>query len=209
MRLYDLARLQFDTVLTTIGVALAAISACATAEPVAGAAGRVDGIEHVLYLTVNADPFSPLLTQSNGEPHQSNLIVSFRISAHSQETNFFGIVHTTVPNFDLAKGSSGQEIWRDGKCHHERGFPKITVTAIDGLVLSGQQKLPVVSRYRQLGLFVPKDEVMPSKRMGSGTDNIGPYLATRTETKQSRLFLNLKLYILSCSLSGVSQTLPR
>ena|SRR6185437_1241378 len=205
MRPVDWARARLEPGMTILSAILAAMSGCAAAEPVAGTAAHMDGIEHVLYLAIGADPSSPLLAQKGSEPARSSLIVGFRISAHSQETNFFGFMRATVPNFDLAKGSPDQEVWRDGRCHHERGFPKITVTGVDGLVLSGQQRLPVSSRYRQLGLFVPKDEVMPSKRMGSGTDKVGPYIAMRTETKQSRLFLDVKLYILPCSLSGASR----
>ncbi len=42
---------------------------------------------------------------------------------------------------------------------------------------------------------------MASKRLASGSDDVGPFIATRTETKQSRLFVDLKLYILPCDLT--------
>ena len=122
------------------------------------------------------------------------------ISAHSQEANFFGVVPANVPEFDLAKGSQSREIWRDGKCHHERGYPKITVTGIDGLMASRQDRRPVVARARKLGLFLPNDEVLASRRIGNGTDDIGSYVETRTETKKTRFVVGLKLYILPCNL---------
>jgi hypothetical protein len=183
------------------------------------AAVKVKGIEHVLYLAVRPDPASPLLRQAYGQPIPAGhpitakFVVSVRISAHSQETNFFGTVPATVAEFDLAKGSKDQPIWRDGKCHHERGYPKISVTGVEGLVTSGQEKHSVAARWRVLGLFLPRDEVLASKRIDNGTDNIGSYIATRTETKQSRLFLDLKLYILQCDLAvtpqrGVQANLP-
>ena len=117
------------------------------------------GIEHVLYLAVRSDPTSQLLTQAGGEAVTAKLGVKLRISAHSQEANFFGIVPAAVSEFDLGKGSPDQEVWRDGKCHHERGFPKISVTAVDGSIKNGRRQIPVDARWRQLGLFVPQDEV--------------------------------------------------
>ena len=185
-----------------------AVPSYALADDVAKAAStNVKGIENVLYLTIRPDPASPLLKQANGQPVpngqpvMAKFLVNVRVSAHSQETNFFGVVPATVSEFDLTKGSKDQPIWRDGKCHHERGFPKISVTGIEGLVTSGQEKHSIAARWRVLGLFLPRDEVQASKRMDSGTDNIGAYIATRTETKQSRLFMDLKLYILPCDLT--------
>jgi hypothetical protein len=163
------------------------------------------GIENVLYLTVRVDPSSPLLTQNGTRPMTATMDVFLRISAHSKETNFFGIVKAAVPDFDLAKSSPEREVWRDGTCHHERGFPKITVTGVDGMVAGGQEIHSIAARWRQLGLFLPRDEVLASRRMDGGTDTIGPYIATRTETKQSRLLLDLKLYILPCELAVVPQ----
>ncbi len=186
--------------------AVVAASSCATAQQTTGALGATTrGIEHVLYLAVRSDPASPLVTQSNGDLVKAKLAINLRISAHSQETNFFGIVPATVSEFDLVKGSHDQEVWRDGKCHHERGYPKITVTNVNGSVTSGPHLIPVAARYRQLGLFVPHDEVMPSKRLDGSSDDIGAYLASRTETKQSRLFVDLKLYILPCNLAMAAQ----
>lgn len=182
-------------ILSAFGIVIVALGS-ATGEELPRAAG----IEHVLFLAVGSDPASQLRTQNNAEPVMAKMTVKVQISAHSQEANFFGVVPATVADFDLIKGSKDQEIWRDGKCHHERGFPKITVTGIEGLVTSGQQKQPIAARWRKLGLFLPGDEVLASKRVGASTDNIGYYIETRTETKKSRLFVDLKLYILPCLL---------
>jgi hypothetical protein len=198
---------RFKPILAVFG-AVVALSNCAIAEESTGAlAANTRGIEHVLYLAVKSDPTSPLLTQANSQ-HTAKFLVSVRISAHSQEANFFGVLPAAIPEFDLAKGSSDKEIWRDGKCHHERGFPKITVTAVDGLVTSGQEQHTVAARWRTLGLILPRDEVLASKKLDNGADKIGSYIATRTETKQSRLFLDLKLYILPCDLTVAAQHNP-
>ena len=185
------------------GALIVAASNCAIAQGTAGISGATThGIRHVLYLAIKSDPDSHFLQQSSGEPRTATLTVKIRISAHSQETNFFGDVPATVSNFDPIKGSREREVWEDGKCHHERGFPKMTVINIDGSITNRQKTLPIAARYRWIGLSLPGDEVMPSKRIATGTDDVGLFIATRTETKQSRLFVDLKLYILPCELQS-------
>ena len=166
----------------------------------AGAAG----IRHILYLTIKSDPDSRFLQQSSDEPITATLTVKTRISAHSQETNFYGDVPATVSDFDPIKGSREREVWKDAQCHHERGFPKISVINVDGSITSGQKNLPIAARFRWLGRLLPGDEVMAAKRIASSTDDVGPFIATRTETKQSRLFVDLKLYILPCNLNAAA-----
>ena len=140
--------------------------------------------------------------QGSRELRQATLTVKVRISAHSQETNFFGDVLATVSGFDLGKGSREKEIWKDAQCHHERGFPKLTVTSVDGSIATEQKNVPVTARFRRLGLLLPGDEVMAAKGLTFGTDEVGKFIATRTETKQSHLIVDLKLYILPCQLSA-------
>jgi hypothetical protein len=201
------ARIAF----AVLGLIIALPSTLAEEAAKAPAVPAIKGIENLLYLTIKADPASPLLTQANGESVPASQLVSakftvhVRISAHSQETNFFGVVPAIVPEFDLRKGSKAQLIWRDGRCHHERGLPKVTVTGVDGLVSGGQEIHSVIARWRQLGLFLPRDEVQASRRMDGGTDSIGSFIATLTETKQTRLLLDLKSYILPCDLAVTTQ----
>jgi hypothetical protein len=203
---WDLSQLK--PILALAG-ALAVESSCAVAEEATGAlAATPRGIEHVLYLAVRSDPASPLLTQASGQAVTAKLTIKLRISAHSQETNFFGSVPATVSEFDLGKGSKDQEVWRDGKCHHERGFPKISVTNIDGLATTGLQRHPINARWRVIGLFLPRDEIMPSRMIGNSKDKIGSFVETRTETKQSRLSVGLKLYVLPCDLTLAAQRPP-
>ena len=160
------------------------------------------GIQHVLYLTIKSDPDSRFLQQNNDEPITATLTVKARISAHSQETNFYGDVPVTVHDFNPIKGSRAQEVWKDSQCHHERGYPKISIINVDGSITNAHKNIPISARYRWLGRLLPGDEVTASKRLDGGSDDIGPFIATRTETKQSRLFMDLKLYILPCNLSA-------
>ena len=158
------------------------------------------GIRHILYVTIKSDPDSRILQRSSDEPITATLTVKTRISAHSQETNFYGDVPATVSDFDPIKGSREQEVWKDAQCHHERGFPKLSVINVDGSITNAQKSLPIAARFRWLGRLLPGDEVMAGKRLDSGSDGVGPFIATRTETKKSRLFVDLKLYILPCTI---------
>lgn len=160
------------------------------------------GIRHILYVTIKSDPDSRVLQQSSDEPITATLTIKTRISAHSQETNFYGDVPATVSDFDPIKGSREQEVWKDAQCHHERGYPKISVINVDGSITNAHKSSPIAARFRWLGRLLPGDEVMAAKRLASGSDDVGQFIATRTETKQSRLFVDLKLYILPCTITA-------
>jgi hypothetical protein len=82
-------------------------------------------------------------------------------------------------------------------------FRKMTVINVDGSITDKQRILPIAARYRWLGLLLPGDEIMPSRRIATGTDDVGSFVSTRTETRQSRLFVDLKLYSLPCDLQSV------
>ena len=188
---------------------VAASDGAAAQDPSPMPAPLPSGIRYVLHLAVTSDPNSRFLPRNFGLPVRATLTVKTRISAHSLETNFYGDVPATVSDFDPTKSSREQEIWKETRCHHERGFPKITVINVDGSVTSGGETIRIAARYRWLGLLLPQDEVMPARRLGSGRDALGRFVATRTETKQSHLFIDLKLYTLHCNLADVGGTVNR
>ncbi len=196
----------FKAFFAATGVLLGVVSFSPTGEARAAAQAANDsGIEHLLYLTVGADADSHRWRQMRGDPVTAKLSVNVQISAHSRESNFYGVVSSRISEFDVVKGSPSREIWRDENCHHERGFPKITVVSLEGLVTSGAEHHPIYARIRKLGLLLPRDEVLAARRLNTSTDEIGYYIATRTETKQSRLFVELKLYTLPCELPAARQ----
>jgi hypothetical protein len=159
------------------------------------------GILHIIDLTLSSDLDSPYRQEKAGNAPNAEATVVIRISSHSQESNFFGNVRAAVPKFDLNKGSPAYEVWRDTKCHHERGFPKTTVLSIDGSVVEGAEKKAISAQFRQIGLRLPPDEVLPAKLIARGTDDSGAYMTTRTETKKTRLMVDLKLHIMACDLT--------
>lgn len=164
---------------------------------------EISGVRNILYVAIKSDADSSVPEKNSNDARSATLTVKIRLSAHSKETNFFGDVPATISNFDPTKGSQEQEAWKDTKCHHERGgFPKMTVVSVDGFIMNGHEKLPIAARYRWMGLLLPGDEVMPAKPLVRGTDDIGPFIATHTETKRSHLAVDLKLYMLPCTLSA-------
>lgn len=189
-------------ILALFGALIVAVPNCVVAQESPGIpSATTRGIRHILYLTIKSDdPELRLLRQSSGEPHTATLTVKIRISDHSQETNFYSDVPATVSDFDPIKGSREQEVWKDAECHQERGFPKMTVISVEGQITNGQQNLTIAASYRRLGVLLPRDEVRAAKRLASGADDRGLFVATRTETKQSRLFVDLRLYFLPCDI---------
>jgi hypothetical protein len=161
---------------------------------------QTSGVRHALYVAVKIDPKSPILDHTSNDGLTVSITLQVRISAHFQETDFYGVIPVTISAFDPTKGSDAREIWKDARCHHSRGLPKVTLIAVEGSATNGQNKVPIAARYRRVGRLLPEDEVTASKRLGSGTDNIGPFIATRTETRQSRLLVDMKLYSLPCNL---------
>ena len=189
------SKINFASVIVFFGALVVTAPTCAKA-------ADENGVINVLYVTVKSDADSNVPKRSSNDMSSATLTVRVRLSAHSKETNFFGDVPATISNFDPTKGSQEQEVWKDAACHHERGgFPKMTVVSVDGFIVNGDEKLPIAARYRWMGLLLPGDEVMPAKPLVRGTDDIGPFIATHTETKRSRLGVDLKLYMLPCTLS--------
>lgn len=168
------------------------------------------GVKHVLYLSVKSDdpglltadgagaPKSQSSKETNKETPKATLRIIVRVSDHSQETSFFGDVPISIANFDLAKGSPEQQIWQDERCHHERGFPRTLVMTIDGSIAHGSDKQVVEATRRHIGLPIPWDEILMASGLQFGTDDRGRFIETRTLTKESRLSVDLKMYLLPC-----------
>lgn len=158
----------------------------------------IQGVRHQVNLSIKLDPASPLSQGASGQPLKATLTVAVLISDQALGSSFVGIVPGKISDFDPIKGSTEQKIWSDTICHPERGTPKVTALNVDGSITDGTTPISVSSRFRKLGLLVPSDEVTPGRSLPGGVDQIGPFIATRAETKKTRLFLELKLYALPC-----------
>jgi hypothetical protein len=169
------------------------------------------GVKHALYLSVKSDDPDLQTSDSASAPNdqaskiqgsketpKATLRVVVRLSDHSQETNFFGDVPVSIANFDLAKGSPEQQVWQDDRCHHERGFPRTLLMAVDGVIAQGSDKQAVEARPRHIGEPIPWDEIMMASSLRFSADDRGPFIETLTKTKQSHLSVALKMYMLPC-----------
>lgn len=172
-------------------------------------ASSMRGVRHVLYLTVKsddpdlqkADSARGLQDEPTKQTPKATLRLVVRISDHAQETSFFGDVPFTATDFDPAKGSPELEVWQDARCHHERGFPKTRVIAIDGVITHGSEKQAVEAKPRGIGLPIPWDELQMASGFQFATDDRGSFMETRTRTSESHLSVILKMYILPCDVN--------
>jgi hypothetical protein len=183
--------------LAVIGTA-AGGSACAQPSSAPDGAG-VAGVRHQINASVRVD--LAFYGQRGGSaPERASMTAQVLISDNSQEFKFFGGVSAKFSDFSPADGSPEQKIWEDPGCHHERGFPKFTVIAIDGEMTIAERPVAINARVRQIGLLLPADEITPGRRLFGGSDGIGAFTVTRVETRQSHLFLDVKLYTSRCEL---------
>jgi len=52
----------------------------------------------------------------------SGLRLTVRIADHARETQYFGEVPVTWPDFLAAEIAPEQKVWEDKQCHQRRGF---------------------------------------------------------------------------------------
>ena len=168
---------------------------------------KTSGIRFRLTASIKADPASQYAKQ-HYDHGKASLAVRVRISAHATESQFFGEVTTNVSEFFPIDGSPEQVIWQEARCHQRRGLPKETVTSIDGSITNEQAKIRVHSRTRQVGLQLPLDEITPGTKLPNGTDQNGAFMAYRSQSKLSHLFVDVKIYAFDCDLADKRQATP-
>jgi len=128
-----------------------------------------------------------------------NLRISVRISDHAPDSDFFGIVTADFMSSDMRAPEIEKTIWQAGKCHRERGWPKITVTGIEGTVSDGQARTSIAAIPRHIGKLMPADEIVVTKRLPRANGNFDGF-EIRAETKATRLMLDLRLTAVGCKL---------
>ncbi len=172
----------------------------------AGGVGRVidfqkSGIKFQIKASIKADAAVPHVKHDDDQTAVS-LTVKIRISAHATESQYFGEVSKTFANFRRNEGSGEELFWEDARCHQRRGLPKTTVTAIDGSIAGDTGKVSVSARPRHIGLHLPSDEISAGARLPDGSDKNGRFIAYRSQTRQSRLLVDVKVYVIDCDLTA-------
>jgi hypothetical protein len=129
----------------------------------------------------------------------AKLTLHFLVSDHALESRFYGIASAGFDTDDLAAGSAEKVVWEDGRCHSERGLPKITLVRVDGTVTQDGRDDLVFALLRHRGLRLPGDEVTERKDLG---DVSGARLAIEAMTTASRLRMSIKVLARPCLIGG-------
>ena len=101
---------------------------------------------------------------------------------------------------DLLQPAPEKTIWQAGKCHRNRGWPKVTVIGIEGEMFDGQMNAKVAAVPRHIGKLMPADEIIVAKRSPSTSGSLINEWAIRAQTKASRVIFDLRLTALRCDL---------
>jgi hypothetical protein len=161
------------------------------------------GIRFQIKASLKATPGPPYVKRDD-DKSTASLDVKLRISAHATESNYFGVNTETFPVFRLTEGSVERLFWQDAACHQRRGLPKVTVTAIDGSMQTENGRVDVAARPRRIGKLVPADEISAGRRLPSGADKNGPFIAFSSQTNASHLVVDVKVYTIDCPLKGAA-----
>jgi hypothetical protein len=158
------------------------------------------GVRHSVTVSVAPALPSNQSTQTGPDAQLFDLMVTIRISDHARETQFFGDIPVTWPEFPAAEGAPEKEIWKDEQCHQRRGLPKATIAAIEGVLEAAKARLTISARPRHRGQRLPFDEIRQPIPQPGGRDDLGQYLAYRVETTESHVIVLLKIYAVDCVL---------
>ncbi|MBI1203482.1 MAG: hypothetical protein GC182_13325 [Rhodopseudomonas sp.] len=133
---------------------------------------------------------------------RASLAVKLRISTHAVGSNFFGEITQTFADFRLSEGSGDRLFWQDTLCHQRRGFPKITVVAVDGSIGVGRGMSVVKARPRHIGVLLPADEIGPGRREPAIAGQGRTVIVYRSQTRSSHLAIDVKTIAIDCPLVG-------
>jgi hypothetical protein len=161
------------------------------------------GIRFQIVASVKAAPDAPYGKPEN-DKSRASVDVKLRISAHANESNYFGLTTVSFSDFRIVQGSEEKLYWQDDRCHQRRGLPKITVTAVDGFIQTDKSRIDIAAKPRQIGKLVPGDEISAGTRLPGGVDKNGPFIAFSSRTNTSHLVVQVKVYTIDCPLTGTA-----
>jgi hypothetical protein len=163
----------------------------------------LSGVRFQIAASVKANLASPQ-TKETYDQGTASLSVKIRISSHATGSQFYGEVTRTFSNVAILAGSAEQVFWQDETCHQRRGLPKTTVIAVDGTVSTPKGRHDVHAVARQLGLLLPADEVAAGTKLPPGDDGKRRFIGFRSQTNQSHLLVDVKIYQSECDLTGAA-----
>jgi hypothetical protein len=161
----------------------------------------LSGVRFQIAASVKANLASPQAKETY-DHGTASLSVRIRISSHATGSQFYGEVTRTFSNVAILAGSAEQVFWQDEACHQRRGLPKTTVIAVAGTVATAKGRYEIQAVARRLGVLLPMDEVAAGTKLPPGDDGKRKFIGFRSETKQSFLLIDVKIYESECDLTG-------
>lgn len=155
------------------------------------------GIRHALTAALVSLP------KSDGAEWENlalKLWLKVRVSDHSQEADFFGIVAAEFSAADHATPAVEKPVWQAARCHQDRGFPRIKVMGIEGFLLRGAAREDIAALPRRIGKVVPSDEIMVVKRPSQRSGGQPGDIVFQAQTQRSLLVFELRLRSTRCEL---------
>jgi hypothetical protein len=184
-----------------VGLAIA-VTAIATLVAAPRAIAETSGVRHRIDAQISIDPASALIRP--GREWRGTINPSIRVSANSRESRFYGIVAPVFADVRLSSQVSvlvpQTKVWEETSCHQRRGMPKVTVVELRGAFEDAAERLDILSIVRRIGRHVPLDELTPGIKLADGRDEIGVFYALRAQTRDSRINVDLKIYVFDCAL---------
>jgi hypothetical protein len=184
-----------------VGLAIA-VTAIATLVAAPRAIAETTGVRHRIDAQISIDPASALIRP--GREWRGTINPSIRVSANSRESRFYGIVAPVFTDVRLSSQVSvlvpQTKVWEETSCHQRRGMPKVTVVELRGAFEDAAERLDILSIVRRIGRHVPLDELTPGIKLADGRDEIGVFYALRAQTRDSRINVDLKIYVFDCAL---------
>lgn len=159
------------------------------------------GVRHVIIATVEAgrDTAAP---KQDAEKRSATVDVMVRVLSYASDYRFYGVVDGKFSDFDPDSGAKAQEIWAEGKCHQDRGLPRLWVLAINGKITRGDRTFDIAARPRHVGELVPKDEVVTQRDRNVEVNDPNQNLVTLARTTESRINITLNLKSAKCRLNN-------
>jgi len=154
-----------------------------------------DGIRHAVEISVGSD------AQTEG-PKRSSLLGTFslfmRISSHSKLVDFSKTLTEAFDDVDLVKGTAMRKVWEESVCHERRGYPRIWLDEIRGVLNADGVKTNIDAVPRHLGMHLPPDELQLGQQVFANGDDLHQERVFRSKTLMSHLKVDVRLTSTAC-----------
>ncbi len=159
------------------------------------------GVRHEVRASLSVDKDAAGV-KSAGTPVAAEVRVTFQISDHAPDADFFGV---EVGDFQLTQASLSapqQLIWADRSCHHDRGFPKVSIPKIEGSLTIDGSRTTVAAAPRKIGKHLEADEITVRRLFAYVRQGATNVFAMRATTKGTHLMVDFEIVTAPCALGS-------